>query len=216
MPRSVLVVDDHPIVRDGFCHLFDSIGDYQCIAQAGNGKEALNQASLQTFDLILVDHSLPDMKGPELIKALKPSQSQARFIMVSIYDNNPYVQQAEEAGVHAYLSKRTAADELTLALERIAEGEFFLSSDVARNLKQRERAQKQAGLDKLTSREQQVFSLLARGYCVKTAARELDLNEKTVHTHRANICQKLGVQSDYQLLQLALKFGLLELSELTD
>lgn len=216
MPRSVLVVDDHPIVRDGFCHLFDSMSDYDLIAQAGNGKEALNQASLQSFDVILVDHSLPDIKGPELVKALKHTQLQACFIMISMYDNNPYVQQAEAAGVHAYLSKRTAADELPLALERVEQGEFFLSSDVARNLKQRERAQKQAGLDKLTSREQQVFSLLARGYCVKNAARELQLNEKTIHTHRANICQKLGVQSDYQLLQLALKFGLLELGELTD
>lgn len=216
MPRSVLVVDDHPIVRDGFCHLFDSISDYHLIAQAGNGKEALNQASLQSFDLILVDHSLPDISGPELVKALKRSQAQASFIMVSMYDNNPYVQQAEDAGVHAYLSKRTAADELLQALEHIEQGEFFLSSDVARNLKQRERAQKHAGLDKLTCREQQVFILLAQGYCVKNAARELNLNEKTVHTHRSNICQKLGVHSDYQLLQLALKFGLLELSKLTD
>jgi len=210
---SVLLIDDHPIVRDGFRHLLQTTENFTVLDECGNGQQALKLARDKHFDLIVVDYALPDIKGPELVQQLKAISPMSKMVMVSMYDNDPFVNNAIHAGAVGYVSKRCAAEELILALESVTEGNTYLSDDVMKNLRFNKDYQ-HSGLPELTAREFDTFICLARGLGVKGTASKLDVMPKTIHTHRASILDKLKAKNDFELLQLALKHNLLTFAEL--
>lgn len=215
---SVLLIDDHPIVRDGFRHLLQTTENFTVLDECGNGQQALKLVELKRldktyFDLIVVDYALPDIKGPELVQQLKAMSPQSKMVMVSMYDNDPFVNNAISAGAMGYVSKRCAAEELIHALESVTDGNTYLSNDVIKNLRFN-RDYQQSSLRELTARELDTFICLARGLGVKGTASKLNVMPKTIHTHRANILEKLKAKNDFELLQLALKHNLLTFDEL--
>lgn len=213
MALSVLLVDDHPIVRSGIRQLLESSADFTVAYECGNGAEALRLAD-KSFDIALIDFALPDTTAPELITKLKASRSNTKYVVVSMYDTDPYVSLCLDVGIHAYLSKRRVADELLHALEQIQQGDDYLSSDVSKNIVLTNKELKNTGFKELTPREHELFMLLATGIGVKGAAKVLDVAVKTIHSHRTNLMLKLGMTTDFELVRFALKHKLISIQDL--
>jgi two-component system, NarL family, response regulator FusR len=213
MALSVLLVDDHPIVRSGIRQLLESSADFTVDYECGNGAEALRLGD-KSFDIAIIDFALPDTTAPELIKSLKVSRPDAKYIVVSMYDTNPYVAQCLDVGISAYLSKRKVADELLNAMQGIEEDQDYFSSDVLKNISLTNRALDNTGFKELTPREREIFMLLATGIGIKGASKVLDVAVKTIHSHRTNLLAKLGMTTDFDLVRFALKHKLISIQNL--
>jgi DNA-binding NarL/FixJ family response regulator len=213
MALSVLLVDDHPIVRSGIRQLLESSADFTVAYECGNGAEALRLAD-KPFDIAIIDFALPDTTAPELIKSLKISRPDAKYIVVSMYDTNPYVAQCLDVGISAYLSKRKVADELLNAMQGIEEDQDYFSSDVLKNISLTNRGLDNTGFKELTPREREIFMLLATGIGIKGASKVLDVAVKTIHSHRTNLLAKLGMTTDFDLVRFALKHKLISIQNL--
>jgi len=213
---SIGVVDDHEIVREGFKRLIEleqglTVSDeYSCYDDAVEGLRK------QCVDLLIVDVSLQGKSGIELMGYVNSEYPQIRIIALSMYDNEPYVSQAINNGALAYLSKRIAPVELVDAIKFVLKGETYLSQDVAANVKSSHIEQSNNNINRLTDREFEIFKLLAKGFFVKEIATKLDVQPKTVHTHKANLFKKLEVKNRFELLRLALANNVLGYDELTE
>ncbi|EOW3047615.1 transcriptional regulator UhpA [Escherichia coli] len=171
---TVALIDDHLIVRSGFAQLLGLEPDLQVVAEFGSGREALA--------------GLPG-RGLELLSQLPKGMA---TIMLSVHDSPALVEQALNAGARGFLSKRCSPDELIAAVHTVATGGCYLTPDIAIKLASGRQ-------DPLTKRERQVAEKLAQGMAVKEIAAELGLSPKTVHVHRANLMEKLGVSNDVEL-----------------
>jgi two-component system uhpT operon response regulator UhpA len=213
MALSVLLVDDHPIVRSGIRQLLESSADFTVAYECGNGAEALRLAD-KSFDIAIIDFALPDTTAPELIAKLKASRPDTKYVVVSMYDTDPYVSLCLDVGIHAYLSKRRVADDLLDALEKVKRGHNFFSGDVSGNMVQYGRELDTTGFKDLTPRERELFMLLATGIGIKGASKVLDVAVKTIHSHRTNLLAKLGMTTDFELVRFALKHKLISIQNL--
>lgn len=212
----VMLIDDHPIVREGFHRLLSLNEHSTVVAEHGNAQQALEFLSENQCDIAVIDYALPDMHGPELILHISKLHPAVKCLVVSMYDNDPFVSRAIDAGALGYISKRCAADELLDGISTVSSGETYLSSDVIKNLKFNDKQYRATGLASLSEREYETFINLARGLGVKGTAKALDVATKTVHSHRANLLAKLDLQNDFQLLQLALKHGILAFADIVN
>ncbi len=176
---TIALIDDHLIVRSGFAQLLGLEPDLQVVAEFGSGQEALAGLPGRGVQVCICDISMPDISGLELL-------------MLSVHDSPALVEQALNAGARGFLSKRCSPDELIAAVHTVATGGCYLTPDIAVKLA----AGRQ---DPLTRRERQVAEKLAQGMAVKEIAAELGLSPKTVHVHRANLLEKLGVSNDVEL-----------------
>ena len=178
------LIDDHLIVRSGFAQLLGLEADFQVVAEFGSGREALTGLPGRGVQVCICDISMPDISGLELLSQLPKGMA---TIMLSVHDSP-----ALNAGARGFLSKRCSPDELIAAVRTVAAGGCYLTPDIAMKLA----AGRQ---DPLTKRERQVAEKLAQGMAVKEIAAELGLSPKTVHVHRANLLEKLGVSNDVEL-----------------
>jgi len=209
------LVDDHQMVREGFKHLLELTPEYQVIFEADcyqAASEALR--SCANIDIIIIDISLPDKNGIELLKYCSKHYPHIKSIIVSMYDHNPYVSNALDAGAWGYVSKRAASDELINAINAVIKGDTFLSHDVLKKLHISHTDDNKSALAKLTQRELDVFPLLAKGFNAKQIAQHLDIMPKTAHVHRANILKKLAIENQFDLLKLAVSSGIITYEEL--
>ncbi|EIF1845401.1 transcriptional regulator UhpA [Salmonella enterica subsp. enterica serovar Infantis] len=186
---TVTLIDDHLIVRSGFAQLLGLEPDLQVVAEFGSGREALAGLPGRGVQVCICDISMPDISGLELLSQLPKGMA---TIMLSVHDSPALVEQALNAGARGFLSKRCSPDELIAAVHTVATGGCYLTPDIAVKLA----AGRQ---DPLTKRERQVAEKLAQGMAVKEIAAELGLSPKTVHVHRANLLEKLGVSNDVEL-----------------
>jgi two-component system uhpT operon response regulator UhpA len=208
------LVDDHQLVRDGFKRLIETHEKWQVVAEADSyiaGVDILENTSL---DVVIIDISLPDRNGIELVKLCKEMYPYLKTIIVSMYDDNPYVANALEAGVKGYISKRSAGDELLNGIDIVLAGNTYLSQDVLNKLQLAHSEKQVTKLKELTEREAQVLPLLAKGLNAKQIAQHLNIMPKTAHVHRANIYKKLVLNNSYDLLKVAISAGLISLDEL--
>jgi DNA-binding NarL/FixJ family response regulator len=166
------------------------------------------------IDIIIIDISLPDKNGIELLKYCSEHYPHIKSIIVSMYDHNPYVSNALDAGAWGYVSKRAASDELINAINAVIKGETFLSHDVLKKLHISHTDSNKSALAELTHRELDVFPLLAKGFNAKQIAQHLDIMPKTAHVHRANILKKLAIKNQFDLLKLAVSSGIITYEEL--
>ena len=180
---TIALIDDHLIVRSGFAQLLGLEADFQVVAEFGSGREALAGLPGRGVQVCICDISMPDISGLALLSQLPKGMA---TIMLSVHDSPALIEQALNAGARGFLSKRCSPDELIAAVRTVAAGGCYLTPDIAMKLA----AGRQ---DPLTKRE------LAEGMAVKEIAAELGLSPKTVHVHRANLLEKLGVSNDVEL-----------------
>jgi DNA-binding NarL/FixJ family response regulator len=191
--RSIrlLIVDDHPVVRDGLSGIFAGDPDFEVVGQAANGVEAVTLAQELQADVVLMDLRMPEMGGVEAIKQLRKRTPSAHVIVLTTYDTEGEVLSAIEAGATGYLLKDAPREELIRAVRAAQRGESVLSPSVAGQLMGRTR---RPATDAISPRELEVLKLIAGGANNREAAAKLFVSEATIKTHLLHVFEKLGVR----------------------
>lgn len=196
----ILLVDDHPLVRDGLRARLESIPHFSVVAEAANADEALTHAASHVIDLALMDINLTGMNGIELTARLHELYPEIAVLMLSMHDKAEYVVQAIQAGARGYVLKDAPALDIIRAIDTVMEGGIYYSAGLTKQL-----ARPLSTSQLLTPRERQVLQRIATGKSNKHIARELDLSVRTIETHRLNIKRKLGIEGQADLIRFALE-----------
>lgn len=196
----LLLIDDHPLVRDGLRARLATVPGVEVVGEAGSAAEAQQQVLLASPTLVLMDVGMRDMNGIDLAALLLSEHPRLLVLMLSMYDNPEYVQRALQAGARGYVLKDAPASEIVAAIQAVAAGGTFLSPAVSRRL-----FRNQAPRPVLSLRESQILSGLAKGLSSKQLARDLDLSVRTVEAHRQNIKRKLGLEGQAELIKYAVE-----------
>ena len=207
----LLIVDDHPIVRDGLRGVFDGEPGFEVVGEAGDGEQALARAAASRPDVVLMDLRMPTMGGVEAIRRLRADQPDVRVLVLTTYDTESDVLPAIEAGATGYLLKDAPREDLIRAVRAAAAGQPVLAPTVAQRLMTRVQvpAAAPATSDALTDRELEVLRLVASGATNRESARQLFISEATVKTHLLHVYGKLGVRDRAAAVAEAYKRGLL-------
>lgn len=211
---SIFLIDDHEIFRQGLVLLISGQPDIEVVGQAGSGVEALTGIREVHPDVVLLDLSLPDMNGLELLAQVKKTAPESKILVLTMHDNQKYVSYALSHGVSGYLLKDLQPEELFLAIRSVMQGDIYLcrrvNKLVIREFASMTRDHKYlTSLETLTAREREVFRLMADGYCGKDIAARLNISPKTVEHHRGRIMDKLDCENIAQVIRLALKEGVI-------
>ncbi len=214
----VLLVDDHTILRAGIRALLAAEADITVVGEAADGQEAVEKADALRPDLVLMDVVMPRMNGLEATGLIKRRDPAVKVLVLSMYDDDEYVQQVIQAGASGYLLKGIVADDLVRAIREVHAGSSFLNPSVAAKLIEdyvrRVRGEEDApAREPLTAREREVLTLIADGNSNQAIADSLCLSRKTVESHRANIMRKLGLHDVTELVKYALRTGLITLEQ---
>jgi DNA-binding NarL/FixJ family response regulator len=196
----LLLVDDHPLVRDGLRARLEGVPGFEVAGEAGDAAEAQARVDALRPQLVLMDVGMKDVNGIDLTAQLLERDPGLQVLMLSMYDNPEYVQRAMQAGARGYVLKDSPASEIVAAIEAIAAGGTFLSPAVSKRL-----FRNQAARPLLSSRESQILSALARGLSSKLIAREMDVSVRTVEAHRQNIKRKLALEGQAELIKYAVE-----------
>lgn len=214
----VVLVDDHTILREGVRALMDEESDIVVVGEANDGLEALDVVNRLTPDVVIMDMVMPRMNGLEATREIKRRRPEVRVLILSMYDDDEYVQQIIQAGASGYVLKRVAAGELVRAIHVVHGGASFLQPPIAAKLIEDyvrrvrgERGAEEHKGDPLTDRERQILKLIADGRTNQGIAELLHLSKKTVESHRANIMRKLDLHDVTELVKYALRKGLIQL-----
>ena len=211
---SILVADDHAIVRDGLKEILARTGDLVASGEAKNGQEVLRLVREGKWDLLLMDMSMPGRSGIELIKQVKSEKPRLRILVLSMHSEQQYAVRALKAGASGYLTKDSAADELVAAIRRIAGGGAYVSPETAERLALDLSPVNEAPPHTLLSdREYQVFEMIATGKSLTAIADQLKLSVKTVSTHKTRIMQKMGADNQTDLIRYAIRHKLIDESD---
>ncbi|MGW1621002.1 response regulator [Streptomyces sp. NPDC002172] len=192
-PISLLIVDDHPVVRDGLRGMFESAPGFAVLGEASNGAEAVTLAGTLDPDVILMDLRMPGGGGVDAIRELTRRGARAQVLVLTTYDTDSDTLPAIEAGATGYLLKDAPREELFTAVRAAAQGRTVLSPAVASRLVSAVRTPAAPGNEPLSAREREVLTLVARGTSNREIARELFISEATVKTHLTHLYAKLGV-----------------------
>jgi DNA-binding NarL/FixJ family response regulator len=201
----ILCVDDHPLLRSGIGALIATQPDMQLVAEAANGKEAVQLYREHRPDVTLMDLQMPDMSGLDAIIAIKSEDPSARIIVLTTYSGDVLAQRALKAGAQAYVLKSLVRTEILDTIRLVYVGEKRIQADVAADMA------KHTADAALTSREIQILQLVASGYANKAISAKLDINEETTKTHIKNILAKLGARDRTHAVSLGLKRGIISL-----
>jgi DNA-binding NarL/FixJ family response regulator len=208
---SVLVVDDHAVVRSGLRLLLDSNDDICVIGEAGCGRDAIFRARELQPEIVLLDVMMPDQSGIEVLPKLLHEQPTAKVLILSMQDDPRYVREAFTAGASGYVLKEAADTEVVAAVREVARGGRYVNPTLGARLVAAEAdAQRRADDDPLSDREREVLRLLALGHTNQEIAKELFISVRTAETHRAHIMRKLGLSSRAELVRYAMAQGLLD------
>jgi len=215
---QIMIVDDHPLFREGLKTIVSRDEKYAVCAEAGNGMEGVRLALKHKPDIMLVDISMPDKSGIHVIRELREKLEETRFVIISMHSEADYIVEAFRAGATGYMIKDSAAAQLIKGLDTVAAGDLFLDSalsqEVVFKLMQDKTAPEEESTDPystLTPREQEVMRMLAEGLTPREVARELFISPKTVENHRTNLMKKLNLKSTVELIRYAARLGLIDL-----
>lgn len=204
-PIRILLVDDHPIVREGFRRLLERQPGYCVVAEAGDGGEALTAFADHRPDVVLMDLSMPGIGGIAAVEGMVARDPRVRIIVVSMHQGVVFAQKAMAAGARGFISKSSPPEELVRAIASVMSGRRVLSADLAQELAQTSLGQDD--LASLTPRERDILQLLARGMNGRSIARDLGLSSKTVQNNLSQIRAKLGASGDADLVLKAQRAG---------
>lgn len=212
MAIRILIGDDHALVRHALRRVLEDHADLTVVAEARDGREAVRMAAEARPDVAILDVSMPGMNGVEAAAAIATETPQTGIVMVSMHSDDLWIRRALQAGARAYLAKDADNQDLIGAVEAVAAGQSYFSPpvsniivhDYVRRLQQRGESD---GYDRLSSREREVFQLVAEGRTNRQIAETLSIRPTTVETHRARILQKLNLHSAAELVRWAVRRG---------
>jgi len=212
---TVVLVDDHAVVRAGLKAVLSTAKDIKVIGEGANGKDAISLADRLDPDVIVMDLSMGEMDGAEATKELKTKDTRSKILILTMHAEDTYLVPLLEAGVSGYLVKSAADRELIDAVRAVAHGDVYMQPSAARALAQRiqrkaEHADERTKFEKLTEREQNVLRYVARGYSAPEIGEKLFISPKTVDTYTQRINEKLGLTHRSDYVDFALKIGLLQ------
>jgi DNA-binding NarL/FixJ family response regulator len=201
----VLLVDDHALLRTGVANIINHEPDLHVVAEAENGRDALDAYDRHQPDVTLLDLRMPVMEGVEVVRRLRERDPQARVIVLTTYDTDDEISQALKAGAKAYVLKDIAAEDLVGCIRAVLSGKTYIAPAAAAKLAE--------GVTRvqLTPREMATLRLLADGKANKEIANALDISERTVKSHLAHLFEKLGVTSRTEAIKIATRRGLVRL-----
>lgn len=216
MGITVLIADDHAVVRDGLRFLLEAQRDIEVIGDAANGREAVQKALQLHPDVVLMDISMPDMNGIEAARQIHAAAPSIRVIILSMHSTREHIFHALEAGVQGYLLKESAGAEVVKAIRAVYVGHRYLGLEITDKviedyIRQRETAQVKSPLDQLSQREREVLQLVVEGWSSAEIAKKLSLSPKTVETYRSRLMRKLGICDLPGLVRFAIQHGLTRL-----
>ena len=208
---SVLLADDHPIVRHGLRDLLNAEADFRVVDEVGDGAEAVQRALQDDIDLAILDVTMPRMTGLQAARELSHRRPGLRILMLSMHENEQFLFEALRAGASGYVLKTAADRDLVAACRATMRGETFLYAGAVAALVRDhlDRARSGEDVDPLTPRELEVLKLVAEGHTSDEIADMLVISRKTVDRHRANMLEKLGMRDRVQLTRYAIRRGLI-------
>jgi DNA-binding NarL/FixJ family response regulator len=215
-PITVLVAEDHSIVREGLCGLLEASGQFQILGQARTGREAVDMAVQLRPDVILMDIGMPVLNGIDATRKILEENPKARVLILSAYSDDLHVGRVDEAGAAGFLEKQTSVEILTEAIREVANKRPFISPAIAKRMRAERRRREQrygpekAGANRLTSREAEVLQLVAEGSANKQIAAEMNISIKTVEKHRQKVMDKLNIHGTASLTRYAMEAGIVE------
>lgn len=207
---TVLLVDDHRLMRAGLRRILDPDPQIRVVAEAGTGEEALQLVARLRPDVILMDLAMPGRGGLDTTRRVARQYPSVGIIALSVHSDELYPARVLAAGARGYLTKDCEAEEIIAAIQQVHEGEHYLESRIARNLAMARVDGRDGAFEGLSERETQVMQMVTLGYGIQAIADQLCLSPKTVNTYRYRLFQKLGVANDVALTRLAMRHGVLD------
>ena len=206
----ILLADDHQLVRQGFRLILESQPDMEVVGEAGNGREAIEAAETLRPDVIVMDVTMPGLNGIEATRRIREKAPGVRVLGLSVHRDGVYVREMVRAGAEGYLLKDAAGAELLAAIHAVAEGNSYLSPEVAGAVLKDYRKHALNPIDVLSAREREILQMIAEGKTNKEVATALDLSVYTVDGHRTRIMEKLSLHSVGELVRFAVRNGLVD------
>lgn len=218
MSATVLLIDDHPLYREGIKASLGRTGGYRVVAEADHGRAGIAEALRTKPDLVVVDIALPGLNGIQVVSRLTADLPSTRCLVLSGLTSAEYVLDAFEAGAFGYMTKETASECLMQGLDSIRRGDVFLDPTLSREVldqlmlaRRRKPLHSAQNMQELTPREIEVVELLVSGREKEDIARTLKISSKTVENHRSRIMGKLGLKSDMELIRYAARTGIIDI-----
>src|SRR5690606_27174321 len=196
--KRVLIVDDHPVMRDGLKSCIDASDYFTVCGSASNAAEAAQLVAELSPDVAIIDLSLPDRSGLELIRELSDS---VRMLVLSMHDERDYAERVLNRGAHGYIMKGEPTERVLEALREVAEGRKYLSPAMTQRVLNHRNRDKRSSMERLTDREMEVFEMIGRGMTTAAIATKLSLATKTIETYRENIKGKLELENATALVR---------------
>jgi len=210
---NVLIADDHAVVRAGLRALINSEPLLKLVGEATGGYEAIEMVRNTQTDILVLDLSMPDLDGLSVTKKIMPERPGLRILILTIHDDEAFIREAIKYGASGYILKRAAENELIGAIHIVMRGDLYVDPSMMRTLLD-ESVQStnavQESVESLTPRETEVLKLIVEGYTNRQIGEELNISVRTVEGHRANLSEKLGLQSRVELVRYAREHGLIE------
>jgi DNA-binding NarL/FixJ family response regulator len=216
--KTILIVDDHTLFREGLRTIIERGPGYEVIGEAGNSRKGLQMVKKYKPDLVLVDISLPDRSGIELTRDIVELSTKTRVMIVSMHSKTDYIVKAFQAGATGYVIKESAAAKLLQGIGSVLKGDYFMDAAVSQKvveklaeIKGKKVKVTNTAYDALTPREQEVMILVAEGLSTNQISERLFISPKTVENHRSRIMQKLDLHNTIELARYATKLGLIDI-----
>jgi DNA-binding NarL/FixJ family response regulator len=214
---KIVIIDDHPLFREGIKTIISRDGRFEVIDEAGNGREGLEKVIGLKPDVAVVDISLPDTTGLEVARKIRLQSPDTRVMILSMHSKIDYIVEAFQAGATGYVVKESATERLGQALGSVSAGEYYLDSSISQEVVAKlmqspvkEAKVSDSGYGKLSPREQEIMRLLAEGAPKSEIADQLCISIKTVENHRTNIMRKLNIHNSMELVRYAARLGLID------
>ena len=208
-PITVLLVDDHQIVRVGFRRLIETTTDIRVLAEAQSGEDSYQLVHDLKPNITVMDINMPGIGGLEAIGRLRRRNPKEKIIALTVHETEPFPSRVLAAGAQGYLSKRCAPQELLQAIRKVHRGETFVTPQIIREINKTPGTD-EAAINLLTPREFQVFSMLAEGRTAVEIGQDMNLSHKTIHTHRSNIMKKLKLETNISIVHFAMLQGIIK------
>lgn len=212
---SVILVDNHVIMRDGLRHLLEEESDIEVIGEADNGRQAVKIALEKKPDIVIMDIAMQEMNGIEATRQIKKENSDIKVLTLSMHSERQIVIGSFRAGASGYLLKDSTSTELVEAIRTVHRGRKYLNQEISdivlQEISDVKKDSEEIGVDILTNRESEILQLIAEGNSTKRIAEVLFISPKTVESHRANIMEKLNIHNIPELTKYAIRAGLTSL-----